>query len=138
MRLVSVYGHPDGAKILYEALKAREGATHINISHNGKTPPWREHLRFFRSKPYRVWFVIVTDDEQSAGTIYLSKQDEIGVFIFERFRGRGLGSAAVRELMERTPRRRYVANINPKNEESIRFFERMGFKHVQNTYARER
>ena len=138
MNLVSVYQYPDADRILYDLLKEREGADDINISHSGETPPWRQHLKFFRSKPYRVWFMILDDDDQVAGSVYLSKNDEIGVHLFKRFRKRGLGGPAVQELMERTPRKRYLANINPRNKASVRFFEKLGFEHLQDTYALSR
>lgn len=134
MNLESVYQHPKGAAILYELLKEREGAADINLSHNGKTPVWREHLRFFRSKPYRVWFLIMVEDEV-AGSVYLSKQDEIGVFLFQKFQGNGLGPEAVKELMKRTPRRKFYANINPANAKSAEMFQSLGFTHLQQTFV---
>ena len=134
MNLVSVYQHPDADRILYELLKERDGADGINISHNGKTPAWREHLKFVRSKPYRVWFLILTETQEVAGAIYLSKRDEIGVHLFKAFQGRGIGPEAIRELMRRTPRRRFYANVNPANDRSKAMFERLGFRHVQETF----
>jgi RimJ/RimL family protein N-acetyltransferase len=133
VNLVSVYQHPDADRILYALLEEREGADAVNISHNGKTPAWREHLKFFRSKPYRVWFLIHVED-LIVGSIYLSKQDEIGVFLFRAFQGHGYGPAAIKELMRRTPRRRYLANLNPANDRSKAMFERLGFRHVQETF----
>lgn len=138
MNLVSVYKYPNAAEVLFELLKERDGAADVNISHNGIMPDWRHHCRFVKSKPYRVWFLIMTEDEKPAGSIYLSKRDEIGIFLFKRFQGRGLGAPAVKELMERTPRKQYFANINSRNERSIAFFEALGFNHIQNTYARGR
>ena len=29
---------------------------------------------------------------------------------------------------------KFIANINPLNTKSIEMFERLGFKHIQNTY----
>ncbi|MDP2618625.1 MAG: GNAT family protein [Hyphomicrobiales bacterium] len=136
MNLVSVYQHPDADRILYALLKERDGADAINISHNGKTPAWREHLKFFRSKPYRVWFLILTETQEVAGAIYLSKRDEIGVHLFKAFQGRGIGAEAIKELMRRTPRRRYLANLNPANDRSKAMFTGLGFRHVQETYER--
>ncbi len=40
------------------------------------------------------------------------------------------------KLMEAHPRKKYLANINPANERSIHMFEKLGFKHIQNTYER--
>ena len=45
--------------------------------------------------------------------------------------------AAVRMLMGRHPRPRYLANINPGNSLSKVLFRRLGFKHIQETFAYE-
>ena len=136
MNLISVYQRKDASEILYALLQERDGDVTVNISHR-KTPAWREHLRFFRSHPYRIWFLIQVEDV-FVGAIYLSKQDEIGVFIFKRFQGHSYGPEAIKELMTRTPRRRYIANINPRNEKSAAVFERLGFRHAQNTFVLSR
>ena len=36
--------------------------------------------------------------------------------------------------MKRHPRKRFLANVNPRNKKSIAMFEAMGFRHLQNTY----
>lgn len=136
MKLVSVYQYEGADRILYDLLKEREGAKDINISHGGKTPAWREHLRFFRSRPYRVWFLIEVGTE-IAGSIYLSKQDEIGVFLFRRCWGRSIGPNAIRALIKTQRRKRYFANINPANERSQAMFMDLGFMPLQWTYVYE-
>lgn len=109
----------------------------MNISHR-RMPSRAEHQRFFRSRPYRSWDLVLKDGEP-VGAIYLSKQNEIGVFIFKRYRGLGYGKKAVRLLMKKHGReRRLLANISPKNPRSIRFFKDMGFEHIQNTYELRR
>jgi hypothetical protein len=39
-------------------------------------------------------------------------------------------------LMQRHGHRRYLANINPRNERSAYLFSRLGFNLVQHTYER--
>lgn len=133
MNLISVYQYKDAERILYELLQERDGDDTVNISHR-KMPTWREHLKFVRSKPYLVWY-LVTDGGQPAGATYLTKEGEIGIFLFKAFHGRGLGPDAVKELMKRTPRKRYLANINPDNNRSAEMFERLGFEPLQLTYV---
>ncbi len=41
---------------------------------------------------------------------------------------------AVLELIRLHGPRRYLANINPRNDASIAMFQGLGFTHIQNTY----
>ena len=104
-----------------------------SISHK-RMPAWNEHCSFVDSKPYLAWYMIC-DHGEVIGAVYLSKQREIGIAIFLAHQRKGYGRAAVQELMRLHPGN-FLANINPKNEASIRFFESMGFTHIQNTYER--
>ena len=130
MKLRSVYREPEAARMLYRLLEERNDA--INISHR-KMPSWRAHLAFIGSKPYSAWYLVEIENE-FVGSIYLSKTNEIGIFLFRAHQGRGLGKTAIQALMKRHPRKRYLANINPRNANSIAMFEGMGFHHIQNTY----
>ena len=117
--------------ILYGLLEERPVSA--NISHQ-EMPTWEEHKRFIKSRPYTAWYLIM-DGEEALGSIYLSQQDEIGVFLFKKHQGNGYAKMAIKMLTEEHPRKRYLANINPENKESISMFERLGFIHIQNTYA---
>lgn len=131
IRLVDVSKRKDAKKILYELLKERE--PHANISHR-RMPTFRQHVGFMRSKPYKSWDLIVSAG-LVVGSIYLSKQNEIGLFIFKKDQARGYGQRALKLLMKKHSNvTRFLANINPGNQRSIHFFERLGFNHVQNTY----
>lgn len=117
-------------KFLFELLKERESST--NISHR-KMPSYKEHVNFVSSKPYSKWYVIYYG-KNKVGSIYLSKQNEIGIFIKKSFFMKGIGTRVMRLLMEQNPRERFLANINPKNKKSIEFFQKNGFKILQHTY----
>lgn len=133
--LKSVYATPGAHEALYALLGERDET--INISHR-RMPSWTEHVKFVGSKPYKSWDFIVSGDE-IVGSIYLSKQDEIGIFLFRKHQGKGYGLRAVKLLMARHPRiERFLANVNPRNHGSIRFFEGMDFRHIQNTYELRR
>ena len=127
--LVSVYLHKNAATILYDLLAERTAEQ--SISHVA-FPTWKEHCTFIDSLPYRVWYLILVGNE-CVGSIYLSKQQEIGVFIFRTHQQKGYGKAAVTLLMEQHPDK-FLANINPANTPSIKMFESLGFTHIQNTY----
>jgi RimJ/RimL family protein N-acetyltransferase len=132
MRLISAYSHPDALRRLYDLLAERKPEQ--SISHK-RMPSWEEHVAFVESRPYEAWYLIdvVTENvddvaliTEIAGAVYLSRQREIGIGIFERFRGNGYASHAVRSLMTRHPGR-FLANINPANEPSIKLFRSLGF-----------
>lgn len=127
----SAYKAKDADKVLWELMQERE--EHVNISHR-QMPTWDSHCDFVASRPYPYWFLF-GEDGVRYGAIYMTKAREIGVFVFRAHRGKGYGRFAVSWLMQRYPGR-FFANINPSNAESIRFFEGLGFIHVQNTYSR--
>lgn len=115
---------------LFELLSERDSRT--NISHK-KMPSFEEHVKFIKSKPYSKWYVI-KDDTEKIGSIYLSKQNEIGIFLKKQNQKKGVGTSALNLLMEFNPKSRYLANVNPKNSRSKKFFEKHGFELIQHTY----
>ena len=132
MRLIDVYSDKRSEDILWRLLKER--TPEQSISHK-KMPKIWEHADFFRSRPYRGWFLVEVD-EYVRGAVYLSKQREIGVFIFQDQRGHGYGRQAVQLLMQMYPGA-FLANVNPVNQASQRLFESLGFRHIQNTLSLE-
>lgn len=136
LKLVSVYQEKKAAQLLYRLLKERSRKT--NISHR-KMPVWREHVRFVRSKPYKAWYLLCDATGHYVGGIYLSKMDEIGLFLLKNFQKLGYGRQAVGLLMKKHRSvKRFLANVNPLNGRSIRFFKKLGFGHIQNTYELRR
>ena len=115
---------------LFELLKERESK--VSISHR-KMPSYNNHVKFVMSKPYAKWYVIKYQDEK-IGSVYLSNQDEIGIFIKKGNQQKGIGKKTLELLMKNNPRKRYLANINPKNNKSIEFFKKNRFKLLQHTY----
>lgn len=154
INLVPVHEYRGAVKVLYEMLRERseEADEFVNISHRA-LPAWREHCAFVRRRPYRAWYLILgpidlQGPERSIpslvlGQIYATRLNEIGIILLRAHRGKGIGSEAVKAITQRhkplaaSAGRRaghWLANINPKNERSIRLFEGLGFKHIQNTY----
>ena len=119
--------------VLYELLGERE--THENISHK-RMPTFDDHVKFVDSRPYRQWFLI-EDNGQWVGTVYLTKQNEVGVQIYKRHRRKGYATAALKKLLAMHGDVMY-ANINPANTKSIELFEKLGFKTLQLTLVKER
>ena len=117
-------------QFLYDLLNQRQ--SNENISHK-KMPTFDQHIAFVKSKPYSKWYVIL-ENKSRLGSIYLSKQNEIGIFIDKNSRKLGIGNKALELLLQKNPRKRYLANINPKNKKSIKFFTKNKFKLIQYTY----
>lgn len=134
MKLVSVYDTPAYVQ-LYELLAER--TPEESISHKAM-PTFAEHCKFVDSKPYAHWYLIVGDfraGDENFGACYLSKQREIGVFVYKKHRGHGIGRWAVRTMMRRHAPGQFLANISPLNPDSHKLFEGLGFKTIQHTLA---
>jgi len=117
-------------RFLYKLLEERDPFT--NISHK-KTPTYKQHVKFVKSKPYSKWYIIYLN-HRKVGSIYLSKQDEIGMFFIKKMRKEGIEKNAMEMLMKKNPRERYIVNSNPKNVKLIKFLKKNGFKLVQYSY----
>lgn len=117
-------------RFLYELLAERDPVA--NISHK-KMPTYDEHVKFVKSKPYLRWYVMYYNGKKS-GSAYLTKQNEIGIFVKKELQGNGIGTQILESVIKKNGPRRYLANINPKNKKSIEFFKNHGFDLIQYTY----
>jgi RimJ/RimL family protein N-acetyltransferase len=120
----------EAVQFLYALLAERPAEA--NISHVAM-PTYEDHCLFVLGRPYAAWYVVMANGAM-VGSVYLSKHDEIGIQIDKRHNGKGYAMDAIRALMERHPRERYLANIAPGNAKSIMLFGDAGFKLVQLTY----
>lgn len=130
MKLIDVYGLPSAPLILWELLRERK--PNESISHQ-KMPTWDEHQTFVASKPYPHWYIIMVGEP--VGSVYLTDRNEVGVSIYKAHRGHRYATQAIQQLLDMHPGKA-LANINPLNLASIALFEKLGFKHIQNTYAK--
>lgn len=128
VRLVDVYAHHEAVDILFRLLAERPAEA--NISHK-RMPSMDEHRSFVASRPYLAWYIV--EDRGPVGSVYLSKQREVGIFIFAKHQGRGYARETIATLRRLHPGR-LLANVAPTNYRSILFFKRMGAHHIQNTY----
>ena len=108
-------------RFLYNQLKERDPK--INISHK-RMPSYSEHTRFVLSKPYSKWYIIYYKNRK-VGNVYLSKMNEIGIFILKTIKVKGLGSLVLEQVLKKNPKTRYLANVNPNNIKSAEFFKKM-------------
>jgi len=120
-------------EFLFDLLKERDPST--NISHK-KMPTYDEHIEFVNSNPYSKWYIIEIDNEK-VGSIYLTKQNEIGVHIFQKFEEIKTYQNVVKEFISKYPENQFLINISPKNKLYIDFTEELGFKLVRYTFERD-
>ena len=116
-------------RFLYNLLMERD--TRANISHK-KMPTYNQHVSFVSAKSYSKWYVILYGVNK-AGSIYLTSQNEIGIFIKKSFQNKQIGNIALNKLIQKNPKKRYLANVNPQNKKSMRFFKNNEFKLIQYT-----
>jgi hypothetical protein len=117
-------------KFLYELLLQRRPLA--NISHK-RMPTYEEHISFVKSRPYSRWYII-THKRKKIGSIYLTKQNEIGIHLMRAHEKKTTYLESIRKLMIENPRNRYLANISPLNKKYIQLFVGLGFKLIQHTY----
>jgi len=117
-------------RFLYGLLMERD--TRVNISHK-KMPTYNQHVSFVSAKPYSKWYVILYGASK-AGSIYLTSQNEIGIFIKKSFQNKQIGNIVLHKLIQKNPKKRYLANVNTQNKKSMRFFKNNGFKLIQYTF----
>lgn len=129
-RLVSVSFSDHDLRILYNLLEER--TPDQSISHK-RMPTWAQHCAFVGSNPYEAWYLIFNRSATPVGSVYLTRQREIGVSIFRRYHRTGYGRAAVVEVMRRYPGR-FLANVAPGNVASMRLWESLGGRQIQVTY----
>lgn len=123
LKLISKNDH----KFLYELLQERELDTNIIQK---KMPTYEKHIKFVKSKPYRKWYIIL-EGIKKVGTIYLAKNNDIGIFITKKNQKRNVGSIALNMFLEKNLKKKYHAKINPKNKKSIKFFQKNKFKPIE-------
>lgn len=117
-------------RFLYNQLKERESK--INISHK-KMPTFEQHSKFVMSNPYSKWYIIMYKNKK-IGNTYLTKTNEIGIFVLKSVKIKGIGKIVLQFLMKINSRSRYLANVSPKNKKSQDFFKKNNFKLIQYTY----
>ena len=127
---------PDHVKYLYKILKKRI----YSISHN-RLPSLSEHREFVSQHPYRLWNIIKLNNE-IIGAFYLCFDNSVGINLINPELNVYL-EIIKKILITYTPLKErkslrskyFIFNSNPKNHTLIEALEKIGFKHIQNTYA---
>lgn len=117
---------------LYQLLARRD--RRVSISHVS-LPTWTEHCEFWRREPYAAAWIIELDGDTTAGYVYLSRQNEIGIHLARECQGEGIGPEVIRHITRSHPGKTFYANVSPYNTHSQHMFEGLGWRIVQMTYA---
>lgn len=131
IKLIPVYRVKQHEQLLYDLLLERDIGIE-SISHQSIPTP-QEHANFVRSRPYFAWYFVENEEGVAVGSIYLTKDREVGISVFKNQRRNGYAREALYALIAKWPGK-FLANINPHNAKSIALFEGLGFRHIQNTY----
>lgn len=119
-------------KFLYDMLSERDDT--INISHRS-IPSWSDHCSYWDN--IRIIMNVervILIGRTKVGYYYITKKNEIGIFIKKEHQGNGYGKSTIQYITDLYPGVVFLANINPKNKISQKMFKNLGFKHIQNTY----
>ena len=131
--LISVYNTQEPERSMYERFLytlLQEREPYQNISHK-EIPSYEDHVKFVRLQPYKGWYVLQDLESKSfLGAIYLTLENEIGIFISKNHLHQGWGSKALEVLYEVYPNVKTLkANVAPYNSKSICFFAAKGFNY---------
>jgi len=104
-------------------------------------PSYDEHVEFWKAEPYKLAMIVHYVDEDGCehapvGYCYITKQNELGIFVSELYRGRGIATESLGELFEIMDGDIF-ANVAPSNYHSRHLFEKLGFDLIQLTYRKE-
>ena len=120
--------------ILYEHL--REFVETPNASTSGNLlPPYDQSKKFVmkyliynENHEYDKWYIVLDENENIVGNIFLSKKNMIAYHILKKYQRKGFAEASVKLMMKENPRKRFFAIVNMKNEPSLDFTTKLGFK----------
>lgn len=144
VELVDAYEDRAGEPTLWRLLLERAKEDDPFMPREQRLLPSRAaHKRIVRSRPHHRWYLIRCD-RAFVGVILISKRNEIGIMLFQRYRSMGYGAQALSTLLqEQEPIAdvnggRFAARIHPHNFRSAKLFARAGFEHVSNVYEQRR
>ena len=121
-------------EFLYDLLAERNPIS--NISHK-TMPSFKTHQKFVSSKPYKKWYIVKLSQE-SIGSLYLSYQNEIGLFLKKQYNNVEIANFILELFIKKNPQPEYFVNINPKNKKLINFYKNFGFSLLQKTFKLEK
>jgi len=121
-------------EVLYEMLK--EMLTTLNASVNERPlPPYEDSKKYVMkylhdNENHEIdnWYIIIDENNTVLGSTKISNKNYVSYQVLKKFQNKGLGTSAVKLLMEKHSRDRYFATINRDNDPSMKLIEKLGFK----------
>lgn len=94
-----------------------------------------QHAHYQKHYPDALWLIVESDGEP-AGRLYIeewpSEQRIIDIAMLPRFRGRGLGGALLRDIMDDAGSRNKAVGIHvEKANPAMRLYHRLGFETLE-------
>ena len=77
---------------------------------------------------YDKWYMVINDEDEILGNIYIKKKNIISYHILEKYQKQGFGETSVKLMMKKNPRKTYFAVVNMNNKPSIEFIKKFKFK----------
>ena len=121
---------PNDCFFLYKMLQDRDDR--FNISHH-ELPPYKVHEAFCADHPYRAWKIIYRDGLR-IGNIYLSKQDELAIWLAETPEDPEVMAATIHLFLRTVLPKRLLMNVAPLNIKKAAFVRSLGGALIQHTY----
>jgi hypothetical protein len=136
IHLEKIVPNEEQIQALYGLLDSRKH----HISHKEK-PSYAEHVAFVHDHPYRAW-LLVHESETCIGSVYLHKDNTIGVNIEEErvadrlaeILGKILQSYRPLPAIKSVRSGSFSINVAPTNQAVISALENCGFSVAQVTY----
>lgn len=116
-------------RFVYQLLKERQNEPNVNI--NFQMPTYEDHKEYLLDALYFEWYkqaFIMYIGRKKIGQVYVTKDNEIGVFVLKAYQGKGYGREAVKRIIQATESDVFTAHVNGANEKSKRLFKALGFK----------
>lgn len=72
-------------------------------------------------------YIIKDEKGDRIGHVHIMQNNEIGYSVIPQFRGKGIGTDAVRKIIELNSRERYFLTIHNDNIPSVKLAKKLGF-----------
>jgi RimJ/RimL family protein N-acetyltransferase len=129
-------------QILYRLLQERyDPSCYANIPGmaTDELPTYKQHKQYLISEPYKfhVLFHEKRQPDIIKAALYLKRDGDVGIFVFKKYWGQGIGTKALTEFLEFLKyytRGTTTATVNIENKASQALFEKLGFQKVGYVY----
>lgn len=129
-------------KFTYQLMQERyqqQYKDNINIKYlsSETLPSYYSHVKWIKKhgsgnlRLYKVgddFAALVTHFEIQDVSADITINNEIGIFVLERYWGKGIGYECLKEFLSQNPDLVAYAKINPNNTRSINLFKKLGFE----------